>query len=108
MYGSNSFEGWNLLLRSGRRDFMENYIKYGILLMLSMFIFCGCQKEENDPISVGLTYHITKDLDDNVQIDADIVFPEDIQREVDVLEIEYAKLDAQKNFDRIISHCCFI
>lgn len=51
---------------------------------------------------------MTKDLDDNVQIDADIVFPEDIQREVDVLEIEYAKLDAQKNFDRIISHCCFI
>lgn len=75
---------------------MKNYIKYGILLMLSIFIFCGCQKEDNDQIAVELTNHITKDLDDNVKIDADIIFPEDTQREVDILEIEPAKLDTQK------------
>lgn len=80
---------------------MKNYRKYGMLFMLSIFIFCGCQKEESDPISVALTDHITEDLDDNVKIDADIVFPEDVQTEVDVLEIEPAKLDAQKIIDEL-------
>lgn len=78
--------------------------KYGLLLVIGAFILlCGCQKGKNEIEieSVELPRHVMENFDEKIKIDADVIFPENIQKEVDVLEIEPARLQAQEIVDKL-------
>lgn len=76
--------------------------KYRILLVIiGIIILCGCQKNESEIEISDLPKHITENLDENIKIDADIIFPENMQREVEVLKIEPTQLKAQDIVDKL-------
>lgn len=72
-----------------------------LLVIIGIVILCGCQKEEGKKEFSDFPKHITENLDENIKIDADIIFPENIQKEVDVLEIQPTKLQAQEIVDKL-------
>ncbi|KAF5065616.1 hypothetical protein DSECCO2_272060 [anaerobic digester metagenome] len=83
--------------------------KYRMILIVlgTALILSSCQKdistdEDNSMVvPVEISKHITKNLDKNLKIDADIIVPEKIQSEVEILEIEPENLDAKAIINKL-------
>lgn len=76
--------------------------KIGLLVIFGISILlCGCNKNTNEIASFEISKHLTESIDENIMVDAEVIFPENIQSEVDVLEIEPKKLNAQEIVDKL-------
>ena len=71
--------------------------KYKIISLTlgTALLLCSCQKNTTEAILSEIPNHITKKLEANLNIDADIIIPEKIQSEIEILEVELTNLDAE-------------
>lgn len=70
-------------------------IKRFILLSGMALSLCSCNKETALVNATQIPNHITKTLSTHLNINADIIIPDEIQSEVEILEIERKKMNAK-------------
>lgn len=81
---------------------MKKFKRSWVFIILAVsFILCSCQKDTTKVISSELLTHVTKTFDENIKMNADIIFPEKIQSEVEILEIELKKMDEQTIINKL-------
>lgn len=79
---------------------MKKYKRIITTLSIALLLY-GCQKDSTEVSSLEIPGHITKELEENLSIDADIIIPEKIQSEVEILKIESKELDAKDIIDKL-------
>ncbi len=72
-----------------------------IIALGTVLLLCSCQKDATLVSTLEIPEHITKELEENLNIDTDIIIPEKIQSEVEILEIEPKELDAKDIMSRL-------